>query len=86
MAHQRRTLLRPAGPGRFAAVVVIVVLGRQVGAVVRPLQPFCRRPWVLGLNDFSGVPHFGAITATISNYAAGRGTPRELQLSAKITF
>jgi hypothetical protein len=29
---------------------------------------------------------FGAITSTISNYATGRGTPRELQLSAKIVF
>jgi hypothetical protein len=30
--------------------------------------------------------NFGVITTTISNYAAGRGTPRELQLSAKIVF
>jgi hypothetical protein len=30
--------------------------------------------------------NFGVITSTISNYAAGRGTPRELQLSAKIVF
>lgn len=30
--------------------------------------------------------NFGVITTTISNYAAGRGTPRELQLSAKIIF
>jgi len=30
--------------------------------------------------------NFGVITATLSNYNAGRGTPRELQLSAKITF
>ena len=30
--------------------------------------------------------NFGIITSTISNYAAGRGTPRELQLSAKILF
>jgi hypothetical protein len=30
--------------------------------------------------------NFGAITSTISNYATGRGTPRELQLSAKIVF
>lgn len=30
--------------------------------------------------------NFGVITSTISNYAAGRGTPREMQLSAKITF
>ena len=30
--------------------------------------------------------NFGAITTTISNYATGRGTPRELQLSAKIVF
>jgi hypothetical protein len=30
--------------------------------------------------------NFGVITTTISNYATGRGTPRELQLSAKILF
>jgi hypothetical protein len=30
--------------------------------------------------------NFGAITTTISNYATGRGTPRELQLSAKFIF
>jgi hypothetical protein len=29
---------------------------------------------------------FGVITTTISNYATGRGTPREFQLSAKISF
>ena len=30
--------------------------------------------------------NFGVITSTISSYATGRGTPRELQLSAKIVF
>jgi hypothetical protein len=30
--------------------------------------------------------NFGIITTTISNYATGRGTPREFQLSAKIVF
>ena len=30
--------------------------------------------------------NFGVITTTISNYNAGRGTPREMQLSAKVTF
>jgi hypothetical protein len=29
---------------------------------------------------------FGVITTTLSNYATGRGTPRELQLSTKIIF
>ncbi len=29
---------------------------------------------------------FGVITTTISNYATGRGTPREFQLSAKVSF
>jgi hypothetical protein len=29
---------------------------------------------------------FGVITTTVSTYATGRGTPRELQLSAKISF
>ena len=35
--------------------------------------------------DISQV-NFGTITATISNYATGRGTPREFQLSAKVLF
>jgi hypothetical protein len=35
--------------------------------------------------DFSQTT-FGVITTTISNYATGRGTPREFQLSAKISF
>ena len=30
--------------------------------------------------------NFGTITTTISNYATGRGTPREFQLSAKLSF
>ena len=30
--------------------------------------------------------NFGAITSTVSSYNAGRGTPRELQLSAKFVF
>jgi hypothetical protein len=30
--------------------------------------------------------NFGVITTTISNYATGRGTPREFQLSAKVVF
>ena len=30
--------------------------------------------------------NIGVITTTISNYATGRGTPREFQLSAKIIF
>jgi hypothetical protein len=30
--------------------------------------------------------NFGVITSTISNYATGGGTPREIQLSAKIIF
>ena len=35
--------------------------------------------------DFSQTT-FGVITSTISSYATGRGTPREFQLSAKISF
>jgi hypothetical protein len=35
--------------------------------------------------DFSAA-NFGAITTTLSNYATGRGTPRELQLSMKVLF
>ena len=35
--------------------------------------------------DLSQV-NFGVITATISNYATGRGTPQEFQLSAKVSF
>jgi len=30
--------------------------------------------------------NFGVITTTISIYATGRGTPRELQLSLKMVF
>jgi hypothetical protein len=30
--------------------------------------------------------NFGEITATISNYARGRGTPREIKLSATFSF
>jgi len=30
--------------------------------------------------------NFGVITSTISSYATGRGTPREFQISAKISF
>jgi hypothetical protein len=30
--------------------------------------------------------NFGVITTTVSNYATGRGTPRELQVSMKIIF
>jgi len=30
--------------------------------------------------------NFGIITSTISSYATGRGTPREFQLSAKVSF
>jgi hypothetical protein len=30
--------------------------------------------------------NFGVITSTISSYATGRGTPREFQLSARISF
>ncbi|HLH02722.1 MAG TPA: TonB-dependent receptor [Bryobacteraceae bacterium] len=30
--------------------------------------------------------NFGIITSTVSSYATGRGTPRELQVSAKIVF
>jgi hypothetical protein len=35
--------------------------------------------------DFSQA-NFGVITTTISSYQTGRGTPREFQFSAKITF
>lgn len=35
--------------------------------------------------DWSQV-NFGSITTTISSYATGRGTPREFQLSARISF
>ena len=30
--------------------------------------------------------NFGVITSTLSSYATGRGTPRELQISLKIAF
>jgi hypothetical protein len=31
-------------------------------------------------------PNFGSITTTLSSYATGRGTPRELQISLRIAF
>jgi len=37
-------------------------------------------------NAVMGQSNFGIITITISSYATGRGTPREFQLSAKISF
>ena len=37
-------------------------------------------------NAVLGQNNFGIITTTISSYATGRGTPREFQLSAKVTF
>ncbi len=37
-------------------------------------------------NAVLGQTNFGEITTTISSYATGRGTPREFQLSAKVTF
>ena len=37
------------------------------------------------VTDLSQV-NFGVITSTISNYATGRGTPREFQVSAKVSF
>jgi len=37
-------------------------------------------------NAVFGQSNFGIITTTISSYATGRGTPREFQLSAKISF
>ena len=37
-------------------------------------------------NAVLGQTNFGVITTTISSYATGRGTPREFQLSAKVSF
>jgi hypothetical protein len=37
-------------------------------------------------NADASASNFGVITTTLSNYATGRGTPRELQLSIKILF
>jgi Carboxypeptidase regulatory-like domain/TonB dependent receptor len=37
-------------------------------------------------NAVLGQANFGEITTTISSYATGRGTPREFQLSAKLSF
>jgi hypothetical protein len=37
-------------------------------------------------NSDISASNFGIITSTVSNYATGRGTPRELQLSAKFAF
>jgi Carboxypeptidase regulatory-like domain/TonB dependent receptor len=40
----------------------------------------------LGSNPQTPTANFGVITTTITNYATGRGTQREFQLSAKILF
>jgi hypothetical protein len=37
-------------------------------------------------NAVVGPSNFGVITTTISSYATGNGTPREFQLSAKVSF
>jgi len=37
-------------------------------------------------NAVFGQTNFGVITTTISSYSTGRGTPREFQLSAKVSF
>jgi|HubBroStandDraft_1064217.scaffolds.fasta_scaffold01753_10 hypothetical protein len=37
-------------------------------------------------NAVLGASNFGEITTTISSYATGNGTPREFQLSAKVSF
>ena len=37
-------------------------------------------------NADASASNFGVITTTLSTYATGRGTPRELQLSMKIWF
>jgi hypothetical protein len=37
-------------------------------------------------NAVLGQSNFGVITTTISSYATGNGTPREFQLSAKLSF
>ena len=44
------------------------------------------RPQYGAPNADVSTSNFGLITTTISNYATGRGTPRELQLSLKIAF
>ena len=56
---------------RFRADVFNVLNRAQYGA---PERRLIRRPT------------FGVITSTISSYATGRGTPREFQLSAKVSF
>ena len=44
------------------------------------------RPQYGAPNADVSASNFGVITTTLSNYATGRGTPRELQLSVKILF
>ena len=44
------------------------------------------RPQYGAPNGDMSVANFGVITTTLSSYATGRGTPRELQLSLKIVF
>ncbi len=44
------------------------------------------RPQYGAPNADVSASNFGIITTTLNNYATGRGTPRELQLSIKILF
>ena len=44
------------------------------------------RPQYGAPNADVSASNFGVITTTISNYATGRGTPREFQLSIKVSF
>jgi len=44
------------------------------------------RPQYGAPNANVAASNFGVITTTLSSYATGRGTPRELQLSLKIAF
>jgi hypothetical protein len=44
------------------------------------------RPQYGAPNADVSTANFGVITTTLSNYATGRGTPRELQFSMKVSF
>jgi hypothetical protein len=64
-----------------------VSFGERVKARFRvdTFNVFNRAQFGTPVADFSQVT-FGEITSTISSYATGRGTPREFQLSSKVSF
>lgn len=65
--------------------VVVVPERVQVRFRADTFNVFNRAQFGAPNGDVSSV-NFGFITTTISNYATGRGTPRDFQLSPQVWF